>query len=75
MAKGQGTKKKKVKKMVPSGIAHIQATLNNTIITIPIKRKCGDMVERGHPGSRAPEDPLCRSAGRRRRGRRLWNKG
>jgi small subunit ribosomal protein S11 len=33
-AKGKGTRKKKVKKNVPSGIAHIQATFNNTIITI-----------------------------------------
>ena len=37
MATGQGTKKRKVKKMVPSGIAHIQATFNNTIITITDK--------------------------------------
>ena len=33
-AKAKGTKKKKVKKNVPSGIAHIQATFNNTIVTI-----------------------------------------
>lgn len=33
-AKGKGTRKRKVKKNVPSGIAHIQATFNNTIITI-----------------------------------------
>ena len=29
-----GSKKKKVKKNVPMGVAHIQATFNNTIITI-----------------------------------------
>ena len=34
MAKGQGIKKKKIKKNIPVGIAHIQATFNNTIITI-----------------------------------------
>ena len=31
---GTGTKKKKVKKNIQAGIAHIQATFNNTIITI-----------------------------------------
>jgi small subunit ribosomal protein S11 len=34
MPKGQGIKKKKVRKIVQTGIAHIQATFNNTIITI-----------------------------------------
>ncbi len=34
MATGPGTKKKKVKKNIQAGIAHIQATFNNTIITI-----------------------------------------
>ena len=33
MAKGQGMKKK-VKRIVSTGVAHIQATFNNTIITI-----------------------------------------
>ena len=33
-AKKTGTRKKKEKKNVPNGIAHIQATFNNTIITI-----------------------------------------
>ncbi len=33
-AKGKGTKRKRVKKNVPNGIAHIQATFNNTIVTI-----------------------------------------
>lgn len=33
MAKGT-VKKKKVKKNVPMGVAHIQATFNNTIVTI-----------------------------------------
>ena len=35
--KGPGIKKKKVKKNVLSGVAHIQATFNNTIITITDK--------------------------------------
>jgi small subunit ribosomal protein S11 len=34
MAKGPGMKKKKVKKNIQTGVAHIQATFNNTIITI-----------------------------------------
>lgn len=34
MAKASGTKKKKVKKNVPMGVAHIQASFNNTIVTI-----------------------------------------
>ena len=34
-ARGKGTKqKKKVKKNIGTGIAHIQSTFNNTIITI-----------------------------------------
>ncbi|MDP2971028.1 MAG: 30S ribosomal protein S11, partial [Deltaproteobacteria bacterium] len=34
MATGPGTKRKKIKKNIQAGIAHIQATFNNTIITI-----------------------------------------
>lgn len=34
MAKSVAAKKKKVKKNVPMGVAHVQATFNNTIITI-----------------------------------------
>lgn len=34
MAKGTVTKKRKGKKNVPMGVAHIQATFNNTIVTI-----------------------------------------
>lgn len=34
MPKGQGIKKKKVKKNIQVAVAHIQATFNNTIITI-----------------------------------------
>ena len=34
MATGPGTKKKRVKKNIQAGVAHIQATFNNTIITI-----------------------------------------
>jgi small subunit ribosomal protein S11 len=30
----RGTKKKKEKKNIPTGVAHIQSTFNNTIITI-----------------------------------------
>ena len=34
MAKGAVTKKRKTKKNVPMGVAHIQSTFNNTIVTI-----------------------------------------
>ncbi len=34
MAKASISKKKKAKKNVPMGVAHIQATFNNTIVTI-----------------------------------------
>jgi len=34
MAKGPGLKKKKIRRVIQSGVAHIQATFNNTIITI-----------------------------------------
>ncbi len=34
MAKAAASKRKKVKKSVPEGVAHIHATFNNTIITI-----------------------------------------
>jgi len=33
-AKQAGGRKKKIKRNVPAGVAHIQATFNNTIITI-----------------------------------------
>ena len=33
-AKGKGTRKKKERKSIQNGIAHIQSTFNNTIITI-----------------------------------------
>ena len=33
-AKGRGSRKKKERKNIPNGIAHIQSTFNNTIITI-----------------------------------------
>ena len=33
-AKGKVTRKKKERKSIPNGIAHIQSTFNNTIITI-----------------------------------------
>jgi len=51
MAKGPGAaKKKKVKKNVLSGIAHIQATFNNTIITISDKE--GNVVTWASAGTR-----------------------
>ncbi len=34
MAKASASKRKKVKKNIPEGIAHVHATFNNTIITI-----------------------------------------
>lgn len=34
MAKDNKSQKKKVKKNIPVGVAHIQATFNNTIVTI-----------------------------------------
>lgn len=36
MAKGQkkGSKKRKEKKNIPTGVAHIQSTFNNTVVTI-----------------------------------------
>ncbi len=34
MAARKGTRKRRVKKNVPSGVAHIHSTFNNTIITI-----------------------------------------
>jgi hypothetical protein len=61
MAKGPGAKKKKVKKNILSGIAHIQATFNNTIITISDKE--GNVITwssagtQGFKGSR--KVPLC----------------
>jgi small subunit ribosomal protein S11 len=50
------TKKKKVKRNVPNGVAHVQATFNNTIITITDVN--GDVVSwatsggKGFKGSR-----------------------
>lgn len=50
------TKKKKVKRNVPNGVAHIQATFNNTIVTITDVN--GDVVSwataggKGFKGSR-----------------------
>lgn len=34
MAEVKTTKKKKITRLVPKGIAHIQATFNNTVVTI-----------------------------------------
>ncbi len=43
------TRKKKVKKNIPEGIAHIHATFNNTIITITDKD--GNVVTWAAPGA------------------------
>lgn len=57
MAKGKGsTGRKKVRKNIPSGVAHIKATFNNTIVTIT--DNAGNAVawssagKRGFKGSR-----------------------
>ena len=42
MAEAKNVKKKKVKKNIPVGIAHIHATFNNTIVTITDMK--GDVV-------------------------------
>jgi len=47
--KGKGTKKR-VKKNIPNGIAHIQATFNNTIISITDVQ--GNVVSWSSAGSR-----------------------
>ncbi|MEA2102156.1 MAG: 30S ribosomal protein S11 [Thermodesulfobacteriota bacterium] len=57
MAKTRGkTGKKKVKKDVPEGLLHIQATFNNTIITITDPRgntlACSSAGAQGFKGSR-----------------------
>ena len=43
-------KKKKVKKNIPVGVAHIQATFNNTLVTITDVK--GDMVSWSSSGSK-----------------------
>lgn len=48
-APGAGVKKKKSKKVVPVGIAHIHATFNNTIVTIT--DPSGGVVCWSSPGS------------------------
>lgn len=48
MATKEKIKKKKIAKGVTSGIAHIQATFNNTIITITDKK--GDVLVWSSPG-------------------------
>ncbi|MCM8792224.1 MAG: 30S ribosomal protein S11 [Candidatus Omnitrophica bacterium] len=48
MAMKGKTKKKKISKLVTSGIAHIQATFNNTIITITDTK--GDVLVWSSPG-------------------------
>ena len=49
MARPQ-TRKKKNRKVVPSGIAHIQSTFNNTIVTIT--DPAGNVVSWSSPGVR-----------------------
>jgi len=46
----KGTKKKKVRKNVGSGIAHIQSTFNNTLVTITDLN--GDVVSWSSAGTR-----------------------
>ena len=54
--------KKKVKKNIPTGVAHIQSTFNNTIVTIT--DVSGNAVswssagKRGFKGSRAKEGTM-----------------
>jgi len=56
-----GNKKKKVKKNIQTGIAHIQATFNNTIITITdLEGNVITWSSAVYKVSRAPEKvPLC----------------
>ena len=49
MAKPKKGSSKKVKKNIPSGVAHIQSTFNNTIVTISDTR--GDTVSWASAGS------------------------
>lgn len=56
MAKTTTTKRKKVKRNIPAGVAHIQATFNNTLVTFSDTK--GDVVcwssagAKGFKGSR-----------------------
>ena len=48
-AKGKVSRKKKERKSIPNGIAHIQSTFNNTIITITDMN--GNTIARSSAGS------------------------
>ncbi len=50
MAAAKGGRKRKEKKNIPSGIAHIQSTFNNTIITIT--DKSGNVIAWSSAGSK-----------------------
>ncbi|HEC31259.1 MAG TPA: 30S ribosomal protein S11, partial [Deltaproteobacteria bacterium] len=50
MAAVKGGRKRKEKKNIPSGIAHIQSTFNNTIITIT--DKSGNVIAWSSAGSK-----------------------
>ena len=63
MAKASTRTRKKVKKNVADGIAHVHASFNNTIITItdvtgaePIAQCCGGMVVK-EARERSEENP------------------
>lgn len=68
MVEKRVSKKKKVKKNIPVGIAYVQATFNNTVITIT--DPTGNVVawetagSQGFKGSRK-STPLCCSGGGR----------
>ena len=72
MAKAQATRvRKKVKKNVAEGIAHIHASFNNTIVTITDRQgNALAWATSGSPGFKGSRkiDAVCR-AGRRRAGR------
>ena len=66
MANPRGGQKKKVKKDIPNGVVHIQATFNNTLITFTdMAGNAVSWCSAGSKGFRGSEevDPLC-GAGR-----------
>ena len=72
----RGVKKKKEKKNIPTGVAHIQSTFNNTIVTIT--DPAGNVVSwsssgtQGFKGSRRVF-PLPLNLPRKMRLKKLWN--
>ena len=69
--------RRRERKNIESGIAHIRSTFNNTIVTITDKQ--GNVVawssagNMGFKGSR--KDALCRGHGARKQPRQPWNTG